>query len=54
MNKIITFTILFFFNSFLINANEQIKPNFFTQFEPESFKKSYTEITTKNGNFSKK
>ena len=53
MKKIITFTILFFFNSFLINADEQIKPNFFTQFEPESFKKSYTEITTKMETFQK-
>ena len=44
MNKLIIFTILFFFNGFLINADEQIKPNFFTQFEPESFKKSYTFI----------
>ena len=53
MKKIITFTILFIFNSFLINANEQIKPNFFTQFEPESFKKSYTTITTRMANFQK-
>ena len=53
MKKIITFTILFIFNSFLINANEQIKPNFFTQFEPESFKKSYTTITTKMADFQK-
>ena len=54
MKKIITFTILFIFNSFLINADEQIKPNFFTQFEPESFKKSYTTITTKMAAFQKK
>ena len=53
MVKIIIFTILFIFNSFLINANEQIKPNFFTQFEPESFKKSYTTITTKMADFQK-
>ena len=53
MNKIITFTILFFFNIFLINADEQIKPNFFTQFEPESFKNSYTTITTKMATFQK-
>ena len=36
-----------------INADEQIKPNFFTQFEPESFKKSYTTITTKMAAFQK-
>ena len=53
MNKLIIFTILFFFSSFLINADEQIKPNFFTQFEPESFKKSYTTITTKMAEFQK-
>ena len=53
MKKIITFTILFIFNSFLINADEQIKPNFFTQFEPDSFKKSYTIITTKMAAFQK-
>ena len=53
MNKLIIFTILFFFNSFLINADEQTKPNFFTQFEPESFKKSYTTITTKMAAFQK-
>mgnify|MGYP001190928365 FL=1 len=53
MNKLIIFTILFFFSSFLINADEQIKPNFFTQFEPESFKKSYTTITTKMAAFQK-
>ena len=53
MNKIITFTILFFFKSFFINADEQIKPNFFTQFEPEAFKESYTTITTKMATFQK-
>ena len=53
LNKIITFTILLFFNSFLVNADEQIKPNFFTQFEPEAFKNSYTELTTKMATFQK-
>ena len=53
MNKIITFSILLFFNSFLVNADEQIKPNFFTQFEPEAFNNSYTELTTKMATFQK-
>ena len=53
MYKKILFTILLYINCFLIKANDQIKPNFFTQFEPQSFKQSYTTITTKMAEFQK-
>ena len=54
MYKKIFFTILLYINCFLIKADDQIKPNFFTQFEPQSFEQSYTTITTKMAEFQKK
>ena len=53
MYKKILFTILFYISCFLIKADDQIKPNFFTQFEPQSFKQSYTTITTSMAQFQK-
>ena len=37
MNKLIIFTIIFFLNGFLINADEQIKPNFIPKAENENY-----------------
>ena len=38
---------------FYVKAEERINPNFFTQFEPEAFNKSYTSITSKMADFQK-
>ena len=53
MYKILILTMLNNLKCFLINADDHIKSNFFTQFEPDSFKKSYTTITNKMADFKK-
>ena len=54
MFKKIFFTTLVFISCHLLFAADNIKPNFFTQFEPEAFEKSYTAITTEMASFQKK
>ena len=53
LNKIFFITLVYI-NCHLLVAEDNIKPNFFTQFEPEAFEKSYTTITTEMASFQKK
>ena len=53
MYKKILLIIILFSNCCLIKTEDHVKSNFFTQFEPQAFKKSYTSITNQMAEFQK-
>ncbi len=54
MFRFLLFIVIAFNNFFIAFAEDQVKSNFFTQFEPEAFEKSYTTITNNMLEFQKK
>ena len=53
MYKKILFIVMLFSNCYLIKTEDHVKSNFFTQFEPQAFKRSYTSITNQMAAFQK-
>ena len=54
MKIIMLITIFLISNISILKSQEEIQPNFFTQFEPDAFESFYTAITTNMANFQKK
>lgn len=54
MKMLLLCTLFSVFHFSVLKSEEEIKPNFFTQFEPDSFEKSYTAITSSMEKFQKK